>query len=132
MVIACWGKFILIFNGLSKNYIITQQLNIHISAVIRNAMMKVLVYTFLCTSLIIFFANILTDGIIGLKYMIIKTFLFIFKKFFQIDILKGLNIYYKTDSQNVVWSYIPIYSGWEYLLSASIGGRPRWLLNWKD
>lgn len=75
MVIACWGKFTLIFNGLSKNYIITQQLNIHISAVIRNAMMKVLVYTFVCTSLIIFFAKILTDGIIGLKYMIIKTFL---------------------------------------------------------
>lgn len=75
MVIACWGKFILIFNGLSKNYIIIQQLNIHISAVIRNVMMKVLVYTFLCTSLIIFFAKIPTGGIIGLNYMIVKTFL---------------------------------------------------------
>lgn len=130
MVISCWGKFILIFSGLSKNYIIIQQLNIHISAVIRNALMKALVYTFLCTSLI-FFAKIPTGGIIGLNYMIIKTFLFIFKKFFQIDILKGLNVYYKTDSQNVMRSYIPIYSGWEYLLSTSIGSRPRWLLNWK-
>lgn len=92
--------------------------------------MKVLVYTFVCTSLIIFFAKILTDGIIGLKYMIIKTFLS--SKNILKDILKGLNIYYKADSQNVVWGYIPIYSGWEYLLSASIGGRPRWLLNWKD
>ena len=29
-------------------------------------------------------------------------------------------------------TYIAIYSGWKYLLSTSIGGRPRWLLNWKD